>query len=254
MVLLGEFVWKRQRSVRSATLVAALSALDVSENAARKAIHRLAKTGMIQSQKNGREAHCSLTDKANAVFEEGSTRVFGFPEKVQDWNGQWFVVSVSVPDAQRKSRHYLQSRLVSAGMGSPSPGIWISPHTHISVESLITDLGLADGAISFIGSFGPIGIERKMVQAAWDLGELEGEYQAFIDAFAYEEPRTKEAAFRAYVNLVQTWRRFPYIDPNLPAEFLPSPWIGEKAARLMHARRDQWADDTFSFWADLQTK
>ena len=41
------------------------------------------------------------------------------------------------------------------------------------------------------------------------------------------------------VKLLTGWRRMPYLDPGLPAEFLPAGWSGIRAAELffeLHAK------------------
>ena len=47
---------------------------------------------------------------------------------------------------------------------------------------------------------------------------------------------TDEAALRAQTRLVHEWRRFPFLDPRLPAQLLPDSWSGAKAADLFHTR------------------
>ena len=51
---------------------------------------------------------------------------------------------------------------------------------------------------------------------------------------------TDEAALRAQTRLVHEWRRFPFLDPRLPAQLLPDNWSGVKAADLFHTRHADW--------------
>jgi phenylacetic acid degradation operon negative regulatory protein len=50
-------------------------------------------------------------------------------------------------------------------------------------------------------------------------------------------PAAKHEAFADYVRAVTDWRRLPYCDPGLPAELLPSGWIGIRAAEDFFALR-----------------
>ena len=45
--------------------------------------------------------------------------------------------------------------------------------------------------------------------------------------------------------------RFPWIDPGLPARFLPVPWSGTAAAELFARRHAQWADEAIAEWKQL---
>jgi len=50
---------------------------------------------------------------------------------------------------------------------------------------------------------------------------------------------------------VHAWRRFPWIDPGLPAQFLPAPWSGTAAAELFTRLHAQWADEAIAEWKQL---
>jgi phenylacetic acid degradation operon negative regulatory protein len=50
---------------------------------------------------------------------------------------------------------------------------------------------------------------------------------------------------------VHAWRRFPWIDPGLPAQFLPAPWSGTAAAELFARRHAEWADEAIAEWKQL---
>ncbi len=247
LVLLGLFLWQRP-PVKTAVVIAALGALGISENAARKAIHRLTQDGIAAATREGREAWLSIAPGGEALFEEGNAQVFGFDGARADWDGRWLVLAVTVPDSQRMTRHYLQSRLAWLGMGSPVPGIWISPHSDAPVQPVIEKLGLGSLASSWVGGFGPVGDEPAMVRQAWDIEGLAALYAEFIERFGKLAPTDDAERFVAHAQLVQAWRRFPFIDPQLPARFLPAPWIGREAAALMRERRDGWAPAAQRYW------
>jgi phenylacetic acid degradation operon negative regulatory protein len=52
------------------------------------------------------------------------------------------------------------------------------------------------------------------------------------------------------IELVHAWRRFPFIDPELPAELLPEPWAGARAAALFAARHTSWANPARTAWVN----
>ena len=49
-------------------------------------------------------------------------------------------------------------------------------------------------------------------------------YDAFVDRFTRARPRTPEAAFREQTLMVHEWRRFPFVDPELPEALTVACW------------------------------
>lgn len=241
MTVLGEFVLPRDRPVWTSVLVDALSMFDVEEKSARQALARTAAEGWLESERLGRRVRWSLTPPGRTLLTEGARRIYDFGSAERTWDGRWLLVLVSVPESKRDLRHRLRTKLTWAGFGSPDPGVWITPHTARETEarSILSDLGLGD-ALSFVGTHGAVGEEDAMVARAWDLRELEARYERFIDEFATLEPADGDAVLDAQTRLVHEWRRFPFLDPQLPDVLLPSTWSGTKAAELFHGRHAEW--------------
>jgi phenylacetic acid degradation operon negative regulatory protein len=256
LVLIGEFVLPGEQSAWSATLMDALGDLDVEPPAARKAIQRVAQRGTIASVKHGRRIRWSITDEGRALLTAGGRRVFEFTGRGPDWDGRWLVVNTSVPEPERHLRHQLRTRLTWCGLGSPAPGVWITPHSDRAAEvaRIIADLGLDDQSLSYIGHFGPVGGEQRSVDRAWDLADLHRHYADFIARFGAVEARSDRAAFLARVELVQAWRRFPYLDPALPGNFIAGEWIGIQAARLFRKRRESWRARSQAYWNEIRAR
>ncbi|HEY2269033.1 MAG TPA: PaaX family transcriptional regulator C-terminal domain-containing protein [Streptosporangiaceae bacterium] len=250
LVMIGEFAWPAGQPAWSSTLLSGLSEFDIEPNAARKALHRIAATGVMTSRREGNRVRWSVTPKGDHILRSGWERTYGWHDRDTAWDGRWLVLSVTVPESQRKLRHHLQSRLLWAGLGSPAPGEWLTPHAERGeqVARIVRDLGLADQAHSFTGELGPLGDPLRIVGAAWDLDDLGQDYRSFIDAYAHREPRTDQEHFRARVELVQDWRRFPYLDPDLPAAYLPPSWPAAEASRLFTERYREWREASGRYW------
>ena len=170
-----------------------------------------------------------------------------------DWDGRWLLLVLSVPEPQRELRHQVRSRLNWAGFGSPAPGVWISPHPSRQAEGqrILAAAGLDHSALSFVAGYGQIGSQEALVARSWDLGALEQRYEDFIEKFTGLDPVTGEAALAAQTRLVHEWRRFPFLDPRLPARLLPENWSGAKAADLFHARHADWHPAAQRHWERL---
>lgn len=253
MTVLGEFALPEGEPVWTATLVDALGMLDVEEKSARQALARTAAEGWLESERVGRRVRWRLTPHGRDQLVSGARRIYSFGQNPQDWDGRWLMLLVSVPESQRDLRHRLRTRLTWAGFGTPTAGVWISPRVAAEADAarILADLALPTTAMSFVGTYGMLGEQSDMVAAAWDLGELAERYERFIAEFGDLSPETPDAVLRAQTLLVHEWRRFPFLDPQLPRELLIDGWIGTTAAKLFTDRHVAWRPEATNRWTQL---
>jgi phenylacetic acid degradation operon negative regulatory protein len=253
MTVLGEYVLPRDQPVWTSVLVDTLASFGVEEKSARQALARAAAEGWLVSERVGRRARWLLTSPGRRLLTEGAERIYAFGSGERPWDGRWLLLLVSVPEVKRDLRHRLRTRLSWAGFGSPEAGVWISPDLGREGEALevLKELGLAAGAMSFTASYGTVGGQDAMVSRAWDLTGLERRYEEFIAGFAGREPAGRAAVLHAQTSLVHAWRRFPFVDPQLPRELLPANWSGAQAAALFHRRHTQWRATAEQYWDEL---
>ena len=242
LTVLGEFVHPRHTGVWTATLIEALATLGVEEKSARQALTRTASEGLLTSTRHGRRVQWTLTRSGTTLLEEGTARIYGFLRDPTPWDGRWLVLSVPIPETQRRLRHRLRTRLTWLGMGSPTSGLWVTPDVaHAEdLHAAVADLGLTDQAFAWVGPASGLGDERRLLAQAWDLAAVAERYDAFLTDFARRRAETSAEAFVAQVQLVQEWRGFPFLDPALPPELLDVDWPGPRAARLFHDRHAAW--------------
>ena len=253
LVLIGEFVWPAGQRAWSSALLAALSEFGIEPNAARKAMQRTAAMGIMTAERQGNRVRYSVAPRGDRILSAGWERTYGWQTRDRKWDGRWLVLSVTVPETQRKLRHHLQNQLLWAGLGSPAPGEWLTPHWERAeqVAGIVRDLDLERQAHSFVGELGPLGDPLRLVAAAWDLGELRENYEDFLERYARLKPQTDQEHFQARVQIVQDWRRFPYLDPDLPAAFLPTSWPGPEASTLFTERYSAWKEASTRYWASV---
>jgi phenylacetic acid degradation operon negative regulatory protein len=253
ITILGEFVLPAAQPVWTGTLVDVLAMLDVEEKSARQALARTAAEGWLSSDRVGRRVRWHLTAPGRRLLVEGAERIYSFGSNTDDWDGRWLVLLASVPESMRELRHTLRTRLSWAGFGTPTPGVWISPHADAESDAnqILAELALPTNAMSFVATYGALGRQEEMVAAAWDLAEVAQRYAGFIDEFASPDVSDADAVLCAQTRLVQAWRRFPFLDPQLPRELLPADWIGTRAAILFNDRHIQWRDAARRRWAEL---
>jgi len=254
LTVLGEFVLPRPEPVWTQTLIDVLAELGVEQKSARQALARTAAEGLLVSDRSGRRVRWSLSASGRRLLTDGAARIYGFGTRTAAWDGRWLVLLVSVPESRRQLRHRLRTQLAWAGLGSPTPGVWVTPDAakQDEVARVIADLGLTAVSSSFVGPFGAIGAERDVVAQAWDLAGIEGAYAHFLAAFGSAAPATPAEVMTAQIHLVHAWRRFPFLDPSLPGELLPDGWAGARAAALFGTLHAQWDGPAVRHWRALQ--
>lgn len=250
MTILGEFVLPGHAAVWTGSLVGAMGALDVEEKAARQAIARAAAEGLLNGERIGRRTRWTLSDDGRRLLHDGAARIYGFMRTQRRWNGNWFVLAITVPETQRQLRHQLRTRLTWAGLGSPAPGLWVATDDTVvdEVSKIISDLDVSHNAMSWVGPSAAIGDPPQVVRSAWQLQAVEAAYHSFIADFARRSPIGGAAVFAAQVELVQAWRHFPFADPALPLELLDHEWPGPAAAATFHHCHDRWHRQAQDYW------
>ncbi len=251
LTVLGEFVLPRDAPAWTGALVAALAEVGVEEKAARQALSRTAAEGLLVAERDGRRVRWRLTPAGDRLLQNGTERIYGFGRPIEAWDGRWLVLAVSVPESQRQLRHRLRTRLTWAGLGSPMPGMWLTPDTskEKEVAAAIEDLGVESS--SFTGPFGQIGDQQRLVSQAWALEDVERRYVDFVEEVSAVVVTNAAEAFRGQVRLVQEWRRFPFLDPALPTDLLPPTWPGPAAATLFQRRHAEWHAAAQGHWESL---
>lgn len=253
LTVLGEFVHTRGVPVWTGVLVDALGLLGVEEKSARQALARTTGDGLLEPSRHGRRAQWSLTPLGTRILEEGTERIYGFMRSRRGWDGRWLVLTVAIPETQRKLRHRLRTRLTWAGLGSPAPGLWVVPDADKETEiaSVIADLGVSAHAYAWVGPRATFSDEQRLVSEAWCLRDVESRYYDFIGTFSDTMPVDGPDAFVQQVRLIQEWRRFPFLDPALPAELLDHEWPGAAAADTFHRQHDAWNAAAQEHWESL---
>jgi len=247
--ILGELALPCGGSAWTSAFIDVLGRLDVEEKAARQALMRTAADGWLSSERIGRRTQWHLTPAAETLLRDGTERIFSFTAVAAEWDGTWTMVFARTPEADRAARHLVRTRLRWAGFGNPAPGVWMSPGSARAdrAQEVLDEAGLTDGQIFTAEHRGGSPLS-EMVAQAWDLDELGRTYDEFVVDFS--TPAGKDPIARV-VDLVHAWRRFPWIDPGLPTEFLPRRWSGAQAARLFARLHAKWAGQARTAWQEL---
>lgn len=254
LTILGEFVLPHGGAAWTSTIVGSLAALDVEERNARQAVGRLAEQGLVGAEKRGRKAHWQLTDRGRRLLTDGTERIYQFGAAADGWDGRWLVVLSSVPERQRAKRHQLRTKLGFAGFGFLAPGVAVSPHVEReqAATAVLGELGLRPGAVVLRAEASDTIAADDLLRRAWDLDSLAAAYDGFVADVGELRPRTDEACFAALVGLVHAWRRFPFVDPELPSELLAPSWPGRRAKALFDAKHTAWSPAANRWYEQLE--
>jgi phenylacetic acid degradation operon negative regulatory protein len=266
LTLLGDYWWQRTEPLPSSAIVALLGEFGVSDSAARAALSRLTRNGLLVTSKTGRRTYSRLSSRAAAILDDGARRIFSFGAVNQPWDGMWSLVAFSIPEDNRAARDALRKQLRWLGFAPLYDALWVSPRNHAAeVIGSLQDIGIGTAtafratsvpAVSSGASVSPVSSGASLATEAsaapvadipvraWDLDGLRARYECFVefagrlrDAAAAGQVPPGDALI-ARTRVMDEWRAFPGLDPDLPAELLPTAWPRAQAHELFIACYD----------------
>lgn len=238
-----------------ASLIRLMAELGVDAPAVRSSIMRLKRRGVLEARRVDGAAGYALSERGREVLAEGDNRIFGRTRA--ELGDGWLLAIFSVPETERQKRHLIRSRLTWLGFGNVASATWIAPaHLYQETREVLERDELADFVTLFRGEYLAFGDPRAEVARWWDLPGLGAMYQEFLDEHtavlkSWRDEPSDAAAFAAYVQTLNTWRRLPFLDPGLPHELLPADWHGTQAADLFAEIRSSLAEPAARFAASV---
>jgi phenylacetic acid degradation operon negative regulatory protein len=217
----------------------------------------------LRVEREGKHSFYSLTAKGARIVEAGAARIFQFPAHQGAWDGQWHLITYSIPERAREARDRLRQELAWMGFGMLTNALWISPHNHRQeIEVLADNLGICPNIEIFSARHEGFSAPRSIVEHCWDITAINSRYAAFLKKFkpmyyahcrllAQGKDIEPSECFVRRFTLIHEFRRFPYLDPELPTELLPSDWRGAEAANLFRQYHDLLADKANQFFSTI---
>lgn len=240
ITMLGTYVRPFGDRVWSGGLVVLLGELGFSHGAARVALTRLVRRGLIARMREGRLVHYRLTPRADRLLAEGDGRIFSLGHPRDD-EGIWTVLWHQIPEDRRLARSRLARRLRFLGFGSVQDSLWVSPRDHSGdVGRLLAELEVSAYATLFTAQPEAVVGLPALVSRAWDLSGLVDRYESFEAEYSPLRRRRALAAlndrdaFLTRTRLVHQFRGFPLIDPELPEGLARVSAPRERAAATFH--------------------
>jgi len=243
--LYGDYIVHRGGEVWVGTLIQIAAQFGLSEQAVRSSLSRMSRNGWLKVRRLSNRSYYSLTPKSKRLIEEGTRRIF--VRRAVAWDGRWRVLAYSIPERRREVRDELRKQLTWMGFGSLSNGTWITPHAlEAEVEALVDRLNVRELVELFTATHVGFADDRAVARRCWDLEALNARYARFVaqyePRFAAHKARLARGeavpdseCFVERFMLIHEYRRFFFLDPELPVELVPDGWLGGRAAQLFHA-------------------
>ncbi|MDQ7029577.1 MAG: PaaX family transcriptional regulator C-terminal domain-containing protein [Ardenticatenia bacterium] len=241
--LFGDYIRHRGGEVWTGSLIHLLQILGVSSpQAVRAALSRMTQRGWLQSRKVGRRSYYSLTAKGHRLLESGARRIF--LGRQGPWDGRWRILTYRIPDDQTRLRTRLRRELGWIGFGRLDASLYIAPYDYADeLADLFERLPVRQYVDIFVGRYE--GSDLDLVARAWDLASINEKYRRFVEKYRplYEADREAftagngpdpQTCFVRRFMLTHEYREFPFLDPDLPQELLPSDWVGHEARDVFH--------------------
>jgi phenylacetic acid degradation operon negative regulatory protein len=253
--LFGDYVEHRERELWTGHIIALATEFDLTERAIRSALLRLQRDGWIDVRRAGTRSYDSLTDAGRELIDRGRERIMRGPE--QDWDGRWLVLTYTIPESQRELRDRLRAELSWLGFGGLGSGMFVSPHDRQDeLAALARRHGLDQQLTVFRAEHVWPGDNRALAARCWDLRGINARYADFMKTFgaygdltALDDRECLIVRFR----LINGYRRFPFVDPGLPADLLPKSWLGFRAAALFRGLHERLAPGANRYFDDVTT-
>ena len=232
-----------------------LDVFGVGESTSRVVLSRMRREGWFTTRRDGRQTSYALTGRSIQMLDEGRARIFDRGR--DDWDGVWRMVIYAVPEESRGERDRVRRTLAWHGFGPLAAATWISPHPRLqTVRGALADLPATRADLLESRSLSPAA-DREMAFRCWDLDGLGRDYAALVGGYERLPAAAGLAALpgpealRRQVELVASYRRLPFRDPDLPAALLPEGWPGRRAHALFTAAHDALHGPADAFVRDI---
>ncbi|MDE3090732.1 MAG: phenylacetic acid degradation operon negative regulatory protein PaaX [Chloroflexota bacterium] len=258
--LYGDYVRHVGGSIWVGSLVRLLAHFHLSDQSVRSTILRMTRGGWLQVERVNSKSFYSLTSEGKRLLDEGAARIFHSDSARAQWDGKWHLVAYSIPETLRDKRERLRRELGYLGFGMLTNALWVSPHDlRCQVERLAEALDLKGYLEVYTATHDGFSNPGALIARCWNLPRINAQYAAFIEKYQpqYDECRAPRAAiepsecFVRRFMLIHEYRRFPFVDPELPPELLPRDWRGVEAAKLFQEYHELLANQANAFFQSV---
>ncbi len=233
--LLGIHVLGTPRLLSTGSVIEVLAGVGISAEATRATLARMARRGLLERHRRGRQTFVGLAPRAVEILEDGRRRMWETGAIDTDWDGSWTVVGFSLPEGRRSERHDLRVRLTWEGFGMLQNGMWVAPGSR-ELDAVLGSLAADPGVVTLTSRVSGRIDDRTLLERAFDLEVISRRYRAF--ARRWRDRSTSEALpddLARQLVLHTEWLQVIRDSPRLPAELLPPGPAAVEAQDLFRA-------------------
>lgn len=253
VTLMADFTLSTRAWVPSAALVALLTQFSVSGSNARTAISRLARRRVLEARKQGRNTFYRLSGPSASTLAVAGRGLAGHPTDAETWDGQWSLVTFSLPHDQGAQRRALRGQLRWLGFAPLYDGLWIRPAPLVR-DDAVSLTGIAPNCVSmFRGPHLSFSLPTGRTPLdAWDLTAIAARYRSFVDTWADRPtPGSGVEALLTRTAVIEEYRLLPLLDPPLPLKDMPPDWPRQSAHDVLKAVYDGLAKPALGHVRDV---
>lgn len=227
-------------------VIAILGATGISAPATRTAVSRMSEQGWLEPDSVDGVRGYRATDPAKTRLTEAAKRIYRRAEPA--WDGRWHLTHLEHHSVRTRSdRDRLTAQLGYLGLGRLDTRTWIAPRPIPELPEVLRRCGAASAG-QFTADLGAGDSAADLAASVWDLSAIGAAYRSFLTRYAgvladRKQPEAGDAvqAYRARSALVHDWRKFLFLDPDLPAQVLPDSWPGHAArSAFLRAADAMW--------------
>ncbi len=190
----------------------------------RTAVSRMLKTGLIEKRVKGGEAVWELTGLGKNRLHR-SFPLLKWQEK--KWDGWWRIVIFDITAKRNWIRDKLRRKLLELGFGRWQESVYTSPHDVAEDMKEFLQSEHLEEQVSILETRELWPNNQEKIERMWKLNKLNKKYLTIVEKFQEGKKQKLRVDYLAAVG----------IDPFLPKQFLPQPWFGDEARRIISRLR-----------------
>lgn len=209
-------------------------------------VSRSFKTQLIEKVEKAGEVYIRITSKGKNEIQRD------FPMlslQNRKWDRRWRIVMFDIEEIKKQVRERLRIKLKELGFGMLQKSVFISPHDMLKDFSEFAALtGIKDYLYLLETHKLIVSDERELANKVWKLDDLNEKYKNIIDEIykmknshmiadsdrmKKSDGQMEEKVRNIKANIRNSWLKIVLEDPFLPRTFLPKPWYGDKAEKLV---------------------
>ncbi|MBN1998252.1 hypothetical protein JW935_11905 [candidate division KSB1 bacterium] len=229
---------------------------NVTENSLRSTLARMMVKGVLNRKKSGRKSYYSVSEKGQTI-SENVARSFATTDW-RDWDGQWWGVVFSVPNAKSSHRYRIQKKLIAFRFASLQPRFWIRPKNPLEfMDQRLASL-FQQGKCRLLTMQFFHGLEHAEINRLWKLSAVNRSFAAGLLLLKKNMKKlTKMSPRQAFKKKYTVGARIVPIlfkDPLLPEDYLPTDWKGKELKAAFREWDKQVTRLSRPFWEKIMNR